>query len=73
MREAKVAAKERTAVTIAKKSREEIGIVFMGDAEILGPDESTGTGGIEGVSGSVAEGAVDARMWGSSIGTAGGG
>ena len=38
----------------------------MGDVEALGPAEFVGTGGIEGAddtgSGSVAKGAVDARM-----------
>ena len=49
----------------------------MRDAEVLGPAESTGTGGTEGVDdagrGLVPEGAMDAGMWGSSTGTAGGG
>ena len=47
----------------------------MGDVEVLGPVESVRTGGNEGVddagSGSTADGAVEAGMWGSSIGTAG--
>ena len=77
MKEAEVATNERTAVIMARKSRGEIGIVSMGDAEVLGPVESAGTGDIEGAddagSGSVADGAMDAGMWGSSTITAGGG
>ena len=45
----------------------------MGDAEALGLAESRGVRGTEGAddagSGSVVDGAMDARMWGSSIGT----
>ena len=72
-----VATNVRTTVIMARKSRGEIGIDFMGDAKVLGPAKSTESGGTGGVddasSGSVAGGAVDAGMWGSSIGTAGGG
>ena len=77
MKEAEVAANERTAVIIARKSRGEIGIVSMGDVEVLGPVESTGTKGTKGAddasSRSMTDGAVDVGMWGSLIGTAGGG
>ena len=49
----------------------------MGDAEVLGPAKSARTEGTEGAddagSGSVAEGAMDAGMWGSSTGIVGGG
>ena len=68
---------ERTAVIIARKSRGEIGIVSMIDAELLSRAESVGTGGTEGAndasSGSAADGAMEAGMWGSSTGTVGGG
>ena len=47
----------------------------MGDAEVLGLTESAEAGGTEGADdagrGSVADGVVDAGMWGSSTGTAG--
>ena len=76
MKEAEVAANEHIAVIIARKSQGEIGVVSMGNVEVLGPIESTGTEGTEGVDdasgGSVANGAVDAGMWGSSVGTVGG-
>ena len=76
MKEAEVAANERTPVIIVRKSRGEIEIVSMGDAEVLGPAESAGAGGTKGADdaggGSVADGAVDAGMWGSSTGTIGG-
>ena len=76
-KEADVAAKVRTAVIMAKKSRGEMGIVSIGVVEVLGPGESTGTGGIGGSddvgSGSVAVGTMDAGMWGSLAGAVGGG
>ena len=62
VKDVEVAVNKRTIVIIAKKSQGEIGIVSTGDAEVLGPVESVGTGGTEGAddagSGSVAEGAV---------------
>ena len=62
---------------MARKSRGEMGIVSIGAAEILGPAESTKTGGTGGSddasSGTVAVGTVDARMWASSAGAASGG
>ena len=49
----------------------------MGDAEVLGPVEYAGTSDTEGAddasSGSAADGAEEAGMWGSSIGIVGGG
>ena len=75
-KEADVAAKVRTAVIMARKSRGEMGIVSIGDAEVLGPTESTGTRGTgdsnDVGSGSMAVGTVDAGMWGSLAGAAGG-
>ena len=66
MKEVEVAVNECTAVIIAKKSQGEIGIVSMGDAEVLGPAESVGTGGTKGEddagSGLVADGVVDVGM-----------
>ena len=44
-KEANVAVKVRTEVIMARKSRGEMGIVSIDVAEVLGPDESTGTGG----------------------------
>ena len=49
VKEAEVVANERTIVIIARKSQGEIGIVSMGDAEVLGPVGSTVIGGTEGV------------------------
>ena len=71
VKEAEVTANERTAVIITRKPRGEIGIVSMGDAEVLGPSESARAGGTEEAddagSGSMAVGAVDVGMWGSSF------
>ena len=76
-KEADVAAKVRTVVIMARKSRGEIGIVSIGDVAILGPTKSIGTGGTGGSddagSGSVIVGTVDAGMWGSLVGAVGGG
>ena len=77
MKEAEVAANECVAIIIARKSRGEIGIVPIGDAEVLGLEKSVGTGGTEGAndasSGSSADRAVEAGMWGSSTRIVGGG
>ena len=76
-KEENVLAKVRTAVIMTRKSRGEMGMVSIGIAEVLGLAKSIGTGGIEGLddagSGSVDVGIVDAGMWGSSVGAAGGG
>ena len=77
MKEAEVAANERTTIIIAKKSQGEIEIVSKRNAEVLGPVESIGTGGTEGENdvgnGFSANRVMDAGMWGSSIGTIEGG
>ena len=71
-------AKVRTASIIAKKSRGDKEICCNGGADVLGPPDSEGAGGIEGAkeagdvgSGAVTAGAVDAGNWGSSVGTGG--
>ena len=72
-KEADVVAKVRTAVIMDKKTQGEMGIVSIGDVAVLGPTESIGTRGSDDVgSESVAMGTVDAGMWGSSAGVAGG-
>ena len=76
-KKADVAEKVRTTVIMARKSWGEMGIVSIGVAEVLGLAESTRTRGIgdsdDAGSGPVAVGTVDAGMWGSSAGAAGGG
>ena len=76
-KEVDVAAKVQIVVIMAIKSRGEMGIVSIGVVEVLGPTESTRTGGIGGSndagSGSVAVGTMDAEMWGFLIGATGGG
>ena len=76
-KEEDVVEKVRTAVIMARKSRGEMEIVSIDVVEVLGPTESIGTGGTGGSndvgSGLVAVGTMDAGMWGSSIGAAGGG
>ena len=63
VKEADVAAKVRIKVIMARKSQGEMGIVSIGVVEVLGPTESTGTGGTGGSddagSGLVAMGTVD--------------
>ena len=77
VKKAEVAAKVQTVVIMDRKSRGEIEIVSMGDVEVLSPAESVGTRGTGGAddadSGSMADGAMDAGMWGSSSGITGGG
>ena len=65
---------------MARKSLGDIGRDSKGGAEVLGPAESIGTGGIGGEedvnvagTGTVIDGAVDAGIWGSLAGIAGGG
>ena len=79
-KDAEVAAKVRNASMMARKSRGDIGMDSMGGAEVLGPAESEGTGGIGGVEdagdarrGTVTDGVMDAGIWGSSVGIVGGG
>ena len=79
-KDAEVVEKVRTASMIVKKSRGEIEICYMGGVEVLGLVVSEGTGGTWGAaeardacSGAVTAGAVDTGIWGSSVGTEGGG
>ena len=76
-KEADVAAKVWIEVIMTKQSWGEIGIVSIGVVEVLGPTESIGiggTGGLDGAGGGlVVVGVVDAGMWGSLAGAAGGG
>ena len=69
--------KVRAVIIMTRKSWGEMGIVSIGDAEVLGPTESTrtrGTGGSDDAdSGPMAMETVDAGMWASSIGAVGGG
>ena len=79
-KDVEVVAKVRTASMMARKSRGDIWMDSMGGAEVLGPVESEGTRGTGGAedagdvgSGTMTGGVVDARIWGSSDGTVGGG
>ena len=76
-KEADVGEKVRTAVIMARTSRREMEILSTSVVGVLGPIESIGTGGTGGSndvgSGLVVVGTMDAGMWGSSIGVAGGG
>ena len=76
-KEADVVVKVRTEVIMARKSRGEKGIVSIGTIEVLSSAKSKGTGGTGGLddasSGLVVVGTVDAGIWGSTVGDAGGG
>ena len=72
-------AKVWIASIIARKSRGDVEICCNGGADVLGPADSEGAGGIGGAreasdvgSGAVAAGVVDVGIWGSSVGTRGG-
>ena len=78
-KDAEVAVKVRTTSMMAKQSRADIEIDCIGGAEVLGPIESEGTGGIGGAeeagdegSETMTNGAVETGIWGSSAGTVGG-
>ena len=77
-KDADVAEKARTASIIVRKSLGDMEICCNGGADILGPVDSEGAGGTEAAeevcdvrSGAMTAGAVDARIWGSSIGIRG--
>ena len=78
-KDAAVAEKVWTASMMARKSLGYIGINNMGGAKVLGPTESERTGGTRGAeeagdssSGTVTDGAMETRIYGSSLGTVGG-
>ena len=75
-----VAEKVQTAFIIVRKSRGDMEICCKGGADVLGPAEYGGAGGIGGAedvtdvgNGAVTAGAVVVGIWGSSICTVGGG
>ena len=80
VKDADMAENLQTASIISRKSQGYIEICWSGSADVLGPTESKGargTGGVEEASdvgsGAVTARAVDTGIWGSSVGTTGGG
>ena len=79
-KDADVAEKVWTSSIIARKCRGDIEICWSGDAGVQGPAKSKGARGTSGIeevgevgSGIVTVGAVDTGIWGSLVGTVGGG
>ena len=73
-KDADVDEKVRTASIIVRKSRVDIEIFCGGGADVLGPFDAVGAGGIEGVkdvvdvgNGAVIAGAADGAIWGSYV------
>ena len=77
-KDVEVAEKVRTASIIVRKSLADMEICCSGGADVLGPTDALGVGGIGGAedagdvgNGAVTAGAMDGAIWGSSISSAG--
>ena len=73
--DANVAEKVQTASIIARKSRVDMEICCGGGADVLGPSDVVGAGGVGDAgdvrNGAVTAGAIGGAIWGSSVSSAG--